>query len=196
MERKERITFLVCTNAAGCERLAQLVISKARKPGCFEGLQGWQHEPDYWSSKKARMTKDVFFPWLTRLDIYVSKLPGRRAVLAVDNASSHGTTENLLTRHCVKVVFFLPKSTTSHVQPVDAGVIACVKRRYRRWQIERAVDLLDECVRDNVYNADINLAIATIYDIWQRLQSSVIVNYWRKVNCTRVCRYRTVDSVP
>ena len=48
----------------------------------------------------------------------------------MDKASSHGRIENLPELANVDVLF-LPKNTTSVLQPLEAGVIACVKQRYR-----------------------------------------------------------------
>ncbi len=45
-----------------------------------------------------------------------------------------GRQEDLLHLQSINVVY-LPKRTTSNIQPVDAGVVACIKRRYRREQI-------------------------------------------------------------
>ncbi|KAG3080163.1 hypothetical protein PI124_g18968 [Phytophthora idaei] len=38
-------------------------------------------------------------------------------------------------------VVLLPPSTTSKIQPLDAGIIASLKRRYRQRQLQQAHDV-------------------------------------------------------
>ena len=97
----------------------------------------------------------------------------------MDNASSHGTTENLPTLQHVDIIF-LPKNATFRMQPLDLGIIASVKYRYRGKQIERAVNLLDSGVRDDLYKTNIRTAISYVYDIWQGVDSSIVHNCWIK----------------
>ena len=63
---------------------------------------------------------------------------------------------------------------------MDAGVIACVKKRYKRKFVEQAVDLLDSGVFENLYDTDLYRAITWIYDIWYRIQPTLIHNCWAK----------------
>jgi len=37
-------------------------------------------------------------------------------------------------------VLFLPPNTTSRIQPMDAGIIAAFKKRYRSFHLAHAVD--------------------------------------------------------
>ena len=48
--------------------------------------------------------------------------------LLIDNASCRGQTDNLPYLRYVRV-HFLPKGTTSVLQPLDQGLIACMKKR-------------------------------------------------------------------
>ncbi len=97
----------------------------------------------------------------------------------IDNASSHCTYELLPTLQHVRILF-LPKRTKSLMQPLDAGVIACIKRKYLRCKIERAVDLIESIVSEKLYDIDLKLAVTWIIDTWNRLQVETIVNCWNK----------------
>ncbi len=66
---------------------------------------------------------EFFSTWLKQFDPFVSKTPGRRVALLLDNASAHGKIEDLSFLSNVEVIF-LPKNTTAFLQPLDAGVIA------------------------------------------------------------------------
>ena len=63
----------------------------------------------------------------------------RNVLLLLDNAPSHMITSGLTN---VKV-HFLPPNTTSHLQPLDAGIIQCFKANYRRFHLQHIIDLID-----------------------------------------------------
>ena len=178
-KKKDRATFLACVNADGSERLPPLVIGRSQHPRSFSGREVAGAGILYRSSPKAWMTRKLFFEWLLRVDTYIGQTPGRRVVLLVDNASCHGRSETLPTLANVDVIY-LPKNTTSRTQPLDAGVIASVKSRYRKRQLERAVDLIEEGITDNLYSIDLYSAIRMIYEIWNRMETSIFVNCWAK----------------
>ena len=59
---------------------------------------------------------------------------------------------------------------------MDAGAIVSIKKRYRRKQIDRAVDLLDSSITEDLYKTNLLVAIRTIYEIWYELDRSIIYN--------------------
>ncbi len=97
----------------------------------------------------------------------------------VDNAIFHGTFENLPNLRNVQVHFFR-KRKTSILQPLDLGVIAWIEKRYQRRMGDRAVDLIEQSVTENIYKVELKLAITWSYDIWYRLQNEVFHNCWVK----------------
>ena len=177
--RKERLTFMPCINADGSECIPPLVVGKSNIPKCFDGISPREFGFDYMNSKKAWNNRRIFYNWLCRFDGYIGMTPGRRAILLVDNCSAHGEMNILPPLKHIQVLFF-PKNTTSLLQPLDAGVIACVKKRYRRRKIQRAVDLIDLGETKNLYDSDVRIAMRDIYDIWCNLDSSIIRNCWSK----------------
>ena len=58
-----------------------------------------------------------------------------------------------------------------------SGIIAALKKRYRRKKMERAVDLADENI-SNIYKVDILTAMKWIKRIWEDLPAAVITNCW------------------
>ena len=104
------------------------------------------------------MNYSIFSIWLKELDDFVSRTRERRVLLLIDNASSHVRIENLPELANVDVLF-LPKNTTLVLQPLDAGVIACVKKRYRRKQYERALGLTENEDTRDLYNMNLLQAI-------------------------------------
>ena len=56
----------------------------------------------------------------------------------MDNAPSHGHPELSHVK-----IHFLPPTTTSHLQPLDASIIQCFKGHYRHSHIRHKVDLME-----------------------------------------------------
>ena len=123
------------------------------------------------------MTTALFFNWLERFDSYVGKKEGRRVALFIDNCSAHGSIQNLPALSNVDVIL-LPPNTTSKLQPLDAGIIAAFNWRYRRFEMERAMDLIEENVK-NIYNVDDMTAMKWIKSIGMNFDSSIIRNCWK-----------------
>lgn len=80
------------------------------------------------------MSSDIFHEWLQRFQhSIVSENPSRRILLLVDNAGCH-TKDIQEKAHLFPNirVQFLPPNSTSVTQPLDAGIIAVFKLRYRQ----------------------------------------------------------------
>lgn len=155
---KDRITFLPFANADGTEKLELMIIGRAARPRPFKKKSGAQMGFDYYSNTKAWMTSALFHEWLKRFSIFISKTPGRKGALLLDNCSTHGSAESLPKLSNVEIIF-LPPNTTSKVQPLDAGVIDAMNVKYRLMQLERALDLVDENAAD-IYKVDILTAMS------------------------------------
>ncbi len=87
--------------------------------------------------------------------------------LLIDNASCHGSNVTLLSLNNVTIVF-LPANTTSFSQLSDTGVIASIKRRYRRKQVMSALSTSKPDMK-LLYNVDELTAMKWIREIWQNL---------------------------
>ena len=133
----------------------------------------------YRSTPKTWMNQCSFFEWLRDFDAFIAQRPDRRVLLLVDNASCHGADGNLPDLMCTEVMF-LPAGTTSRIQPLDAGIIGCLKRRYCCRQLKRAIDLLEEGVTESLYRTDIYIAMKEMYDVCYRVEDSAIPNCWTK----------------
>lgn len=57
---KERVSFMLCANAAGTHKLKALVIGKSKNPRCFKGFK---NPLLYSNSKKSWMTRHIFRDW-------------------------------------------------------------------------------------------------------------------------------------
>ncbi len=116
-----------------------------------------------------------FFEWQGRFDSYIGRTRNKRVVLLLDNASCHGSNTNTPVLSNVTVIF-LPKRTTSRLQPMDAGVIADIKRRYRIRKYERALDLMEGDDTYKLYQVNVLTAIEWMHEIWNEIDSTTIHN--------------------
>lgn len=139
---KTRITFLPCCNSDGSEKMPLMIIGRSEKPRAFGKSSGCELGFDYHWNKKAWMNQHLFFSWLERFDRYISREKGRKVLLLIDNCSAHGNERTLPSLENVRVDF-LPPNTTSKIQPLDAGIIAWVKTKFRRRLLLRIFENID-----------------------------------------------------
>ncbi|CAI6001966.1 unnamed protein product [Closterium sp. NIES-65] len=129
----ERLTVAFLVNADGSHVFRPLVISKARRPHDFrpdydpEAVCYWRHNAKGWmtSALNAAMYAE-----------------GREIAVLLDNASSHMLRDECAwseivcgmrtTRLSNVRLIFLPPNTTAFTQPLDQGIIATAKARYRQ----------------------------------------------------------------
>ncbi|CAI5481736.1 unnamed protein product [Closterium sp. Yama58-4] len=148
----------------------------------------------------------IFSQWVDILDANMTE-KGRRIVLLVDNASSHkvvkieGAIEGYLQGFkYVDVgnvrVIYLPPNCTSHVQPLDQGVISTLKLRYRKLLVEwlitefekpsasstRAGDQVAAELPVQKINVrpDLRMAIIWISGLWNSFEGEVVRRCWRR----------------
>lgn len=124
---KDRITVALCTNADGSDHVKPLVIGKSMQPRCFKDFNVSTYVT-YQHNKKAWMTGYLFAEWLHHFDRYIEQKKNRPVLLLMDNVASHFPDVSL---KCVQL-HYLPPNTTSHLQPLDAGIIRAFKACYRQ----------------------------------------------------------------
>jgi hypothetical protein len=116
-----------------------LVIGKAEKPRCFRNLNV-DNLPVIWrSNKKAWMTSYLFSSWLSDFNRQM-RIQGRHVLLFLDNAPSHPKDQVYSN---VKLYFF-PANTTSKLQPLDQGIIKCLKSHYRKRLLRKVISKVDQ----------------------------------------------------
>ena len=73
------------------------------------------------------MTSHIFEKWLRKLDFQMSN-SSRKIAMVLDNCTAHLNINGLTN---IKLVFLAPNTTTK-TQPLDSGVIRCLKAHYRK----------------------------------------------------------------
>jgi hypothetical protein len=135
------------------------------------------------------MTFELFSSWITKWDkdLAVQK---RHILLLVDNFSGHGEPpEYKLTN--IRLEFFAP-NLTSHIQPLDAGIIATFKCYYRSNFINYSLQRYDsEVPIAEIYKINQLDAMKLAQDAWFSVTESTISNCFHK---TGIISPRNLDG--
>lgn len=172
---KERVTVLLCCNADGSDKHVPLVIGKAAKPRCFKNIRSLP--VIYKNSKRAWMTSAIFVEWLRLWDRKL-QMKERFVVLLLDHCPAHPSTitPGLVN---IKLVFFPPNST-SMLQPLDQGIIRCLKTRYRHRVIQHILFRLEHANSTELASISLLEALHYVKLSWNHVDSNIISNCFRK----------------
>ncbi len=99
--------------------------------------------------------------------------------LTADNFSGHFV--DYKSRH-IDVNYFEP-NLMSHCQPLDSGIICCVKARYRDKLAIRALDL-DDTGEEDIFKIDLLSSMKLLKEAWDEVTPETIQNCWRHVGIT------------
>ncbi|KAM9385675.1 tigger transposable element-derived protein 1-like [Pholidichthys leucotaenia] len=184
---KDRVTLLMCGNAAGF-MLKPGLIYKSLNPRALKN-KNKALLPVYWmSNKKAWITKALTLDWfvncfIPQVKLYLAEkgLPFK-VLLLMDCAGGHATD---LHYDGVQVEF-LPPNTTSLIQPMDQGVIRAFKALYTRSTMEGLISSIDEGDEDfslKRYWRGYNIAtcLANIQKALNEMKEQTLNASWRKL---------------
>ncbi|XP_054746758.1 jerky protein homolog-like [Anastrepha obliqua] len=105
-------------------------------------------------------------------------------LLLLDNAPTH-PSESLLERENGRFkALFLPPNVTSLLQPMDQGIIECMKRLYKK-QLLRKLLLADENEEGTlIYHKNINIkdCCYMVADAWTSVKAITLKRAWNKIN--------------
>ena len=73
-------------------------------------------------------------------------------------------------------VYFLPPNTTSHLQPLDAGVVKSFKSHYRRSFLKWTLAQIES--KTDLKNMDFLTCISYVIDAWKQVSPTTIRNCW------------------
>ncbi len=104
--------------------------------------------------------------------------------LLVDNSSFNGNLETI-PKLCNIEVVYLSANTTSLLQPQNAGIISVVKRRYRKCQVMKVLNL-NEQDYDSIYGVDRIAAMTWVQNISLLLESTIVHNSWGKTGLIEI----------
>jgi hypothetical protein len=180
------MTIALTCNPDGSEKADPLFIGKAKRPRCFLKKDACDYGYDYAFNASAWMTSDIFENWLKRWNSKL-KEEKRHILLLLDNFSGHTIPEGGVSN--IRVEFFSP-NLTSHVQPLDAGIIKCFKSYYRKKAISRTITIFSDKsesfttpVKD-LFTVNQLTAMKMARKAWQSVSSQTVQNCWGKTKIT------------
>ena len=161
------------------------MIWRSKKPRCFRLASASDKlaEFSYFDDSKSWMQVEIMEKVLDNLNHQMRK-QGRKVILFLDNATVHPTS--LIDMYSNIKIVFLPKNTTSCLQPLDAGIIQSFKTKYRKklklYVIARIND--DLTASEIAQGIDILQAITWVADSWKEVSVETIKNCFAKCDIT------------
>lgn len=127
MKSEDRVTAYLATNATGTRKVPLSLISTAKEPRCFMNRES---PVMYFSQSNAWSDVRVFKLWWSNLFLpYVRSVTSEKVLLLMDSHSSHADLVDL--RGQVTILELPPNCSGSKHRPMDAGIVAAWKVRYR-----------------------------------------------------------------
>jgi len=127
MKTKDLVTLDLACNATGTYKVPVAIVGTAQVPLCFKRPRS-PCPLLYLNQKSAWMDADVYENVFTT--VFLAAVRARTSLpvaLVVDNCGAHSKLE-----HAQVTTIPLPPNVTSIHHPLDAGIIAALKRRYKR----------------------------------------------------------------
>jgi hypothetical protein len=131
------------------------------------------------------MTASLFEEWFFQFFVPDVKKHLRRqnlpekAILLLDNCAAHPQGDVLQTTDGQIKVVYLPKNTTSKIQPCDAGIIHAFKSVYKK---ELILEMLDSPLNVTEFLKQLTIkdAIYISGRAWDAVTTKTITNCWNK----------------
>ena len=185
---KTRLTIAFFVNAAGEKVTEPLVIWRSAKPRCFKNVKNRKrsHGIYYYSNQEARMTTEIMTSVLAKINRKMETVK-RKNILFMDNAPCH--PKCLSDRFSNITVLFLPKNTTSRLQPLDTGIIRNFKVKYGKKLLKFVISRIDNNVKaiDNIQEVDVLKASHGLNLCGGTVSDQIVINCFHNCGFPKEC---------
>ncbi|XP_037540482.1 tigger transposable element-derived protein 1-like [Nematolebias whitei] len=171
-EAKERLTLIMCGNAAGF-MIKPGLIYKSKNPPALKNISKSSLPVHWMYNSKAWLTKVLTTSWfhncfIPEVKLYLAEkgMEFKVVLLLTDNAGGHAKD---LEYEGVQVEF-LPPNTTLHIQPMDQGIIRAFKALYTRNTLQNVAEAMDT---DENFSLQAYWQNYTIASCLQNIQKSI-----------------------
>uniref|UniRef100_A0A8B9XNI0 HTH CENPB-type domain-containing protein n=1 Tax=Bos mutus grunniens TaxID=30521 RepID=A0A8B9XNI0_BOSMU len=186
---KDHLTLLLGGNAAGDFKLKPLLVYPSENPRALRGCSKASLPVVWRSNRNDWLTPVIFQEWFTScfcpaVESYCAShgLP-HRALLLLDSAPCHPAHLGGLSAH-VRVEF-LPKNTSTLIQPMNQGVITAFKAQYLRRTLSQLAQEMGGADRPSIWefwrSYTVMTAVDNIAEAWAELQPAAMNSAWRKL---------------
>jgi len=162
----------------GTDKLKSIVIGKSENPRAFKNVPDRKVLPcTYYHQNKAWMSATIFKQIIDNFASHLkrNKPDQKKNILLIDSAPAHTGSDKWEYNNLV--IRFLPVNCTSHLQPLDAGIIRSAKAHYKRELVLRTLQMHE--IEQNVPPLDIKEAIYIFARAWKAVTKETIKNCWR-----------------
>ncbi|XP_029055048.2 jerky protein homolog-like [Osmia bicornis bicornis] len=181
--KKDRITFGLCANVTGTNKIKPLVVHKHKKP---RALKHSLHRLPvcYKSQKNAWVDREIFQDWYEQhfkpsvREYQIKKGITGKVVLLLDNCASHQVP--LSEDDDTFSVKYLPPNTPALLQPMDQGVILKTKRIFQN-EMCRSILTYEGGVNEFYANYNIKDCIDILIQAWGEVTPENIRHSWHKI---------------
>lgn len=178
---KQRITVAFFVSADGKKVGKPIVIWRSKNPRCFRLASAADklEKVMYFADNKSWMQVEIMEKILATLNNQMIK-EKRNVVLFLDNATVH--PPSLIDKFSNIKIIFLPKNTTSRLQPLDAGIIQSFKSKYRKRLMRHVLARINEdlLVSEIAKEIDVLQAIEWVAKAWDDVTAETIKNCFAK----------------
>ena len=138
-KHKQRFSIVMCVNADGSHTLQVSYIGTAGNPKCFKDPRFTSMKDNSWSRSNGWMDSRGFLHCIEVWHTAVKKLSNGPWLPLMDNCGGY---ELSISIERVRIEFLPPTSTAKH-QPLDLGLIASAKIRYRTNLLSSILNVMD-----------------------------------------------------
>ncbi|PXF48393.1 Jerky protein-like [Gracilariopsis chorda] len=140
MKAKARVSVYVCTDSTGIHKVQLAIIGAAKNPRCF---RKGETTVNYFSQKNAWSDSVTYRRWFLEVFMpYVRRYTSKKVALVMDNCGPHAT--DVLDVSGQVTIFTLPPNCTSLFQPMDMGVIATLKAKYKSKLLRKILSTVED----------------------------------------------------
>lgn len=158
-----RLTIMVAANVTGTSKSKLLAIGNSKTLKFFTKKQ---MPVAYEDDEKSWMTSKIFKQWLRNWDAELEATE-RKIIVLVDNSPAHSLVTDL---KWIKLVF-LPPNLASALQPMNLGVIRCLKSNYRTLQVLKMLQNMENDDRHAIALFD---ALLILSEAWEKVSKKDI----------------------
>ncbi|XP_043252523.1 jerky protein homolog-like [Colletes gigas] len=182
--KKDRITFGLCANVTGTNKIKPFVVHKYKKP---RALKHSLHRLPvcYKSQKNAWVDRSLFQDWFENhfkpsvREFQLRKDITGKVILLVDNCTAHqlSSSEHDGDFFLLK---YLPPNTTSLLQPMDQRVILKTKRMFQK-EMCRSILTYEGGVNEFYAHYNIKDCIDILVHAWAEVTPENIRHSWNRI---------------
>ncbi|XP_060819668.1 tigger transposable element-derived protein 2-like [Bombus pascuorum] len=188
-ECEDHINTLFCANASGCHKLPVLIISSIAETQRFYNFNTDAFSTTYRSNSNTWIDSTIFNQWFEKHFLKLVKEKqlknGHRekTLLLLGNVRSHHDLEELNKEDEFVTVKSFPCDVRPLIEPMDHGIIACFKRKYRKELVETFMPLTIYNTENKVIHLHEELNIwdfcRIVHAAWSYVDDAIMINTWK-----------------